>query len=575
MLVRAANIPEYVQDGVVDCGIQVRISSARAGAEVDELLIRSASRRCTLEAAVPTESSALGLIRSRRAPRGRRFYPLLRRRGAPALRGTSTVELVRVTGSVEVAPRLGLADADRRLVSSGSTLAHERLRSLGSLFSSEAVLVARARRRTAARARRVLRSVVDARETRYLMLNAPEERCRRSRARARVGLAERPPAGRAGHGRRARARPAADVWRLLPRLEAAGGSSILLVPSSGWCPDVTDVATVLDGRPARGDVPCASGRSRSTASSPSARPADGAAGGRVLALADSVRRWHELQRPPDVRLEVRPGVELERRWAPLASVGIYVPRRLVSTLVMCAVPALVAGVERIAVATPPDGAGLVAAAARLLGIEEVWALGGPPAIAAFAYGTDSIQRVDKICGPGGSYVNEAKLLVSRDVAIDLPAGRPRSSSSQGTAPMRGSPRSSLPRRASTGLIPVCRLVSVDGDLGGAREVDALAPEHLVVLGDDAEELAGASGNAGAIFVGDGRRSRRATTRRAATTCSRPAAGRARSAGIGLETFLKPVTIQRLTRDGLAALRPTVEALAAVEGMPAHAAAVRR
>src|SRR5207302_7461567 len=81
----------------------------------------------------------------------------------------------------------------------------------------------------------------------------------------------------------------------------------------------------------------------------------------VLALADRVRRWHELQRPGDLRLEVEPGVELERRWVPLDSVGIYVPRTLVSTLVMCAVPAQVAGVKRIVVVTPPAGAGLIAA----------------------------------------------------------------------------------------------------------------------------------------------------------------------------------------------------------------------
>ena len=149
----------------------------------------------------------------------------------------------------------------------------------------------------------------------------------------------------------------------------------------------------------------------------------------VLALASNVRRWHEAQRPSDIRLEVQPGVELERRWLPLGSIGIYVPRGLVSTLVMCAVPALVAGVARIVVATPPDGAGLVAAAAQLLGIDDVWSLGGPPAIATFAYGTETIPRVDKICGPGSAYVNEAKLLVSRDVAIDFlrasGGGRPR------------------------------------------------------------------------------------------------------------------------------------------------------
>src|SRR6266540_6638332 len=139
----------------------------------------------------------------------------------------------------------------------------------------------------------------------------------------------------------------------------------------------------------------------------------------VLALADAVRRWHELQRPPDVRAEIAPGVELERRWVPLESVGAYVPRGLVSTLVMTVVPAQVAGVERVVVCTPPSGAGPVAAAARLLGVEEVVALGGPAAIAWLAY----VRRVAKIVGPGGGYTNEAKLLVSRDVAIDLPAGQ--------------------------------------------------------------------------------------------------------------------------------------------------------
>src|SRR5918911_590590 len=138
----------------------------------------------------------------------------------------------------------------------------------------------------------------------------------------------------------------------------------------------------------------------------------------VLDLADRVRRWHRLQRPQDVRLEVEPGVELERRWLPLRSVGIYVPRGLVSSLVMCAVPAQVAGVERIVVVTPPAGADLVAAAADALGLEEVWALGGPQAIAWLAY----VERVDLIVGPGNAHVNEAKLTVSRDVAIDLPAG---------------------------------------------------------------------------------------------------------------------------------------------------------
>ncbi|MGH3135591.1 MAG: histidinol dehydrogenase, partial [Gaiellaceae bacterium] len=184
-----------------------------------------------------------------------------------------------------------------------------------------------------------------------------------------------------------------------------------------------DVAAIVADIRARGDVAVCEWSLRLDNAEPTrAEPSVDLPADAVLALAAAVRRWHALQRPADISLEVLPGVELERRWVPLESVGIYVPRGLVSTLVMCAVPAQVAGVERIVVVTPPDGAGPIAAAAKLLGLDEVWALGGPQAIAALAYGTESIHRVDKICGPGGAYVNEAKLLVSRDVAIDLPAG---------------------------------------------------------------------------------------------------------------------------------------------------------
>jgi histidinol dehydrogenase len=296
----------------------------------------------------------------------------------------------------------------------------------------------------------------------------------------------------------------------------------------------------------------------------------------VLALAESVRRWHEAQRPADVRLEVRPGVELERRWVPLATIGVYVPRGLVSTLVMCVVPALAAGVQRIVVATPPDGSGLVAAAARLLGIDEVWALGGPPAIAAFAYGTETIPRVDKICGPGGRYVNEAKLRVSRDVAIDLPAGPSEVVVLAGTGADERIAELELAAQAEHGPDSVCSVVSVNGDSAAAvADVDAIAPEHLLVLGDDAEELASRVRNAGAIFIGPWS-SVAAGDYATGGNHVLPTAGWARSVGgIGLETFLRPVTIQRVTAEGLAALRPTVEALAAAEGMPAHAAAVRR
>jgi ATP phosphoribosyltransferase len=228
LLVRAADVPEYVQDGVVDCGITGADLVSERDAEVEELL-RLGFGACTLEAAVPAESS----VRSIAELDGLRVatvYPrlaggLLRERGV-------AVELIEVTGSVEVAPRLGLADAIVDLVSSGSTLRTNGLRSLGALFSSEAVLVGR--RGGDERARRlatILRSVVEARETRYLMLNAPEsalaaicELVPGSRAPSVLPLAEQGMV--AVHA----LVPAADVWRLLPRLEAAGGSSILLLP---------------------------------------------------------------------------------------------------------------------------------------------------------------------------------------------------------------------------------------------------------------------------------------------------------------------------------------------------------
>jgi histidinol dehydrogenase len=281
----------------------------------------------------------------------------------------------------------------------------------------------------------------------------------------------------------------------------------------------------------------------------------------VLDLADRVRRWHALQRPPDIELEVEPGVTLTRRWFPLDTVGVYVPRNLISTLVMCAVPAQVAGVRRIVVCTPPDGAATIAAAAELLGIDEVWSLGGPQAIGFLAY----VERVDKIVGPGNQYVNDAKLEVSRDVPIDLPGGPSEVVVVGGDARLV---ELELAAQREHGHDAVCTAV------GTLAEAEAIAPEHLVLLGD-AEADADSVRNAGAVFVGPWSPVAAGDYATGGNHVL-PTNGWARSVGgLGLETFLKPVTVQRLTEDGLARIRPTVEALAAAEGMPAHAAAVQR
>jgi ATP phosphoribosyltransferase len=224
LLVRADDIPEYVQDGVVDCGITGIDIVRESGAQVTEL-VRLGFGACSLEAAVPNEST----VRTLAELAGLRVatsFPRLARALLPE------VELVDVHGSVELAPRLGLADAIVDLVSSGSTLRTNGLRSVGVLLESEAVLVAGGEPESAAeQLAAIFRSVVDARNARYLMLNAPtaalEKICSLvpgSRSPSVLPLAE--PGMVAVHS----VVPADEVWRLLPALEAEGATSILLVP---------------------------------------------------------------------------------------------------------------------------------------------------------------------------------------------------------------------------------------------------------------------------------------------------------------------------------------------------------
>src|SRR5262245_41218485 len=222
LLVRADDIPEYVQDGVVDCGITGLDLVRERATNVDELL-KLGFGSCRLDAAVPAESRYEQLEDLEGATVAT-VFPRLTRELMPV-----PVELVEITGSVEVAPRLGLADAIVDLVSSGNTLRTNGLRSLGSLFSSEAVLIGR-EGADATQIVSMMRAVVEARAHRYLMLDAPEARVDEicavigSRSPSVLPLAE--PGMVAVHA----LVPAKDVWRLLPELEAVGAFSILVVP---------------------------------------------------------------------------------------------------------------------------------------------------------------------------------------------------------------------------------------------------------------------------------------------------------------------------------------------------------
>jgi ATP phosphoribosyltransferase len=222
LLVRAADVPEYVQDGVVDCGITGQDLVRERGAKVDELL-ELGFGSCRLDAAVP-EESRYQQLEDLAGSTIATVYPRLARELLPV-----EVELVDVTGSVEIAPRLGLADGIVDLVSSGNTLRTNGLRSLGSLFSSQAVLIGKPGA-DAGTLVSMMRAVVEARAHRYLMLNTPEAKldvvCEIIGTRTPSVLPLAEPGMVAVHA----LVPSAEVWRLLPELEAAGASSILVVP---------------------------------------------------------------------------------------------------------------------------------------------------------------------------------------------------------------------------------------------------------------------------------------------------------------------------------------------------------
>ncbi|HST25000.1 MAG TPA: histidinol dehydrogenase [Gaiellaceae bacterium] len=315
-------------------------------------------------------------------------------------------------------------------------------------------------------------------------------------------------------------------------------------------------------------------------------------------LAGAVREFHALQRPPDTAVSTYPGVRVARRFVPIRSVGIYAPggrAAYPSSLVMAAVPAQVAGVERIAVASPRPAPALLAAA-RVLGIDEVYAVGGAQAIAALAYGTETVAPVDKIVGPGNRWVAAAKLLVSGRVGIDLPAGP---SEVMVVADETADPElcaADLLAQAEHGPDSECILVTTSAELGREVEertagweqvsvevvgsldealtrVDAYAPEHLELHVSAGDVFAAQVRNAGSIFVGS---EAPAVVGDYAAGANHvlPTGGLARAAGgLGLDSFLKPIQIVSATREGLDAMRGTIGALAAAEGLPLHAAAV--
>jgi histidinol dehydrogenase len=336
----------------------------------------------------------------------------------------------------------------------------------------------------------------------------------------------------------------------------------------------------------------------------------------------NVKRFHEAQMPADVVVETMPGVRCERVSRAIDAVGLYVPAGtapLPSAAVMLAVPAVIAGCDTRIVCTPPrpDGRAdpAVVVAASRAGVTDIFKIGGAQAVAAMAYGTASVPKVAKIFGPGNAWVTCAKSIVAADpdgAAIDMPAGPSEVLVVADETASAEFVASDLLSQAEHGTDSQVVLVTTSDELADAVEaevsaqlkvlsradiargslqharvliVDDLetavvvsnryAPEHLILQCRDARELLPAIRNAGSVFVGEW------TPESVGDYCSGtnhvlPTYGYARSySGLGLDQFLRGMTVQELTRDGLAGLSDAVVTLAGLEGLDAHASAVTR
>jgi len=341
---------------------------------------------------------------------------------------------------------------------------------------------------------------------------------------------------------------------------------------------------------------------------------------RALEIAfANIHRFHETQLRKERPVETMPGVKCWREPRPIEKVGLYIPGGsavLPSTLLMLGVPARIAGCKEIVVCSPPQAGGgingYVAYCLQLLRIDNVYLVGGAQAIAAMAYGTKTVPKVDKIFGPGNQYVTKAKSLVQSlaQVSIDMPAGP---SEVLVIADHTANPEyvaADLLAQAEHGADSQALLVSTDPRLidevqralsaqlaklpRAAVATKALAnsyailcntldeaiafsnryaPEHLIVETDKWEPLLRKISNAGSVFVGH-LTPESAGDYASGTNHTLPTSGFARSySGVSVDSFVKKITFQHITAEGLRHIGPTVEILAELEGLQAHKNAV--
>ncbi|WP_080241676.1 histidinol dehydrogenase [Spirosoma rigui] len=327
----------------------------------------------------------------------------------------------------------------------------------------------------------------------------------------------------------------------------------------------------------------------------------------------NIRTFHERQKQPIEKVETMPGVVCWRKSVGIEKVGLYIPggtAPLFSTVLMLGIPAQLAGCREVVLCTPSNHPAIYFAA-RLVGITRVFRIGGAQAIAAMAYGTESVPQVYKIFGPGNQYVTAAKMLVAKEgVAIDMPAGPSEvaiyaddtavpsfvaadllsqaehgadsqvllvSTSKQLVSIVNltiGTQLEKLPRRnLATKALENSKAILVETQADAVDLLNAYAAEHLILSVDNAEAVADQIINAGSIFLGN-YTPESAGDYASGTNHTLPTNGFARAySGVSLDSFVKKITMQHITPAGLQALGPVVEAMAEAESLDAHKRAV--
>ncbi|CED71094.1 histidinol dehydrogenase [Aliivibrio wodanis] len=330
----------------------------------------------------------------------------------------------------------------------------------------------------------------------------------------------------------------------------------------------------------------------------------------------NISKFHKAQKPQPIKVETQPGVVCEQITMPINKVGLYIPggsAPLPSTVLMLGIPAQIAGCHKVVLCSPPPIADEILYVAKLCKIDEVYNIGGAQAVAAMAYGTKSVSKVDKIFGPGNAYVTEAKRQVSNDfrgAAIDMPAGPsevlviadetadPDFIAADLLSQAEHGPDSQVVLVTPSPIIADQVADAVEKQLKELTRADIArqalgsslliiaesltqcvsisnfyGPEHLIVQTKNPRELLPLLDNAGSIFLGD-YSPESAGDYASGTNHVLPTYGYTKTySSLGLADFSKRMTVQELTADGLKGLAPTVVTMADAEGLDAHKRAV--